>query len=199
MTRAAPLPADERRRTIVEATRPLLVAHGAGFTTKQVAEAAGVAEGTVFRVFASKQDLLDAVIDDVLDPGPMVRAIQEFPGDPDLSARVTRIVRLLHDNIAGVAALFAALHAMPSPDVALHRHGTRHPMSSRISALQDVLEETLTPWAAQLRTDLPRAAAFIRSVSLATYHPMFSDHIRIAPDEVAGLLVHGLEKESSCS
>lgn len=175
------------------------MAHGAGFTTKQVAEAAGVAEGTVFRVFSSKQDLLDAVIDDVLDPGPMVRAIQEFPEDPDLPARVTRIVRLLHDNIAGVAALFAALHAMPSPDVALHHHGTKHPMSSRISALQDVLEETLTPWAAQLRTDLPRAAAFIRSVSLATYHPMFSDHIHIAPDEVAGLLVHGLEKESSCS
>ncbi|MFZ2625040.1 MAG: TetR/AcrR family transcriptional regulator [Propionibacterium sp.] len=199
MTRAAPLPADERRRTIIDATRPLLVAHGAGFTTRQVAEAAGVAEGTVFRVFASKQDLLDAVIDDVLDPGPTVRAIQDFPDDPDLLSRVARVIGLLHDNITGVAALFAALHAMPSPDIAPHRHGGRQPMAARIAALQAALEDTLAPWSAQLNTDLACAAALVRSVTLATSHPMFSDHVRIAPDDVAGLLVHGLEKETPCS
>ena len=64
MSRARPLPPDERRRAIVAATRPLLIEHGAGFTTAQVARAASIAEGTIFRVFASKQELLDAVIAD---------------------------------------------------------------------------------------------------------------------------------------
>ena len=52
--RAAPLPPDERRRRLVEATLPLLVEHGRGVTSRQIAEAAGVAEGTVFRAFESK-------------------------------------------------------------------------------------------------------------------------------------------------
>ena len=56
------MPPDARRQTIIDAARPLLIASGAQFTTRQVAEAAGVAEGTIFRVFDSKQDLLAAVI-----------------------------------------------------------------------------------------------------------------------------------------
>ena len=52
---------DERRQAIIAATRPLLVARGGQFTIKEVAEAAGIAEGTIFRVFASKQDLMHAV------------------------------------------------------------------------------------------------------------------------------------------
>ncbi|MFT8394629.1 TetR/AcrR family transcriptional regulator [Propionibacterium sp.] len=199
MTRAAPLPADERRRTIIDATRPLLVAHGAAFTTKQIAEAAGVAEGTIFRVFGSKQELLDAVIEDVLDPTPTIRAIQAFPEDPDLGARVTRTITLLHDNIAGVTALFAALHAMPSPDISPHPHKGKRPMTTRNRALQDAIEVTLTPWADQLRSDLPRAAALLRSVALATYHPMFGDHLHTSPAALADLLLHGLQKDKQCS
>ena len=56
--RAAMLPADERRAAIVEAARPLLLEHGEMVTTKQIAEAAGIAEGTIFRAFPDK----DAVI-----------------------------------------------------------------------------------------------------------------------------------------
>jgi AcrR family transcriptional regulator len=50
--------ADDRRDMIVEAAMPLLVEHGAKVTSKQIADAAGVAEGTMFKAFGDKESLL---------------------------------------------------------------------------------------------------------------------------------------------
>ena len=57
--RAKPLPPDERRRALVEVTVPLLIEHGRSVTSRQIADAAGVAEGTIFRAFGSKDELVD--------------------------------------------------------------------------------------------------------------------------------------------
>ena len=62
--RARPLPPEERRAVLVAATLPLVVKHGAKVTTKQIAEAAGVAEGTIFRVFPDKEALVRAAVAD---------------------------------------------------------------------------------------------------------------------------------------
>ena len=59
---------EERRAAIVRAARPLFLEHGQATSTRLVAEAAGIAEGTVFRAFATKQDLVDAVLDAEFDP-----------------------------------------------------------------------------------------------------------------------------------
>ena len=45
---------EDRRAAIVEAALPLLIEHGANVTTSQIAAAAGIAEGTVFRAFGDK-------------------------------------------------------------------------------------------------------------------------------------------------
>ena len=58
--RAAPMAPDDRRRAIVDAVVPLLLEHGGDVTTRQIAEAAGIAEGTIFRVFPDKPALLMA-------------------------------------------------------------------------------------------------------------------------------------------
>jgi AcrR family transcriptional regulator len=42
---------DDRRRAIVAAVVPLLLEHGDDVSTRQIADAAGIAEGTIFRVF----------------------------------------------------------------------------------------------------------------------------------------------------
>src|SRR5215475_10294923 len=81
-TRASALPPDERRSMIVAATLPLLLEHGDRVTSRQIAEAAGIAEGTIFRVFADKDEVIVAVIDAALDQDPLETALDEI--DPKL-------------------------------------------------------------------------------------------------------------------
>ena len=45
---------------IIDAVIPLILEHGVGITSRQIAEAAGVAEGTVFRAFGDKESLIAA-------------------------------------------------------------------------------------------------------------------------------------------
>ena len=79
--------ADDRRTALIEATLPLLLEHGRTVTSKQIAEAAGVAEGTIFRVFDSKDDLITAALDHAFD----MRAVPRRPA-PD-RARTSRCAR----------------------------------------------------------------------------------------------------------
>ncbi len=77
--RATALPPDERRSMIVAATLPLLLEHGDRVTSRQIAEAAGIAEGTIFRVFADKDEIIVAVIEAALDPEPLEAALRDIP------------------------------------------------------------------------------------------------------------------------
>ena len=77
--RAAALPPEERRSMIVAATLPLLLEHGDRVTSRQIAEAAGIAEGTIFRVFADKDEIIVAVVEAALDPAPLEAALDDDP------------------------------------------------------------------------------------------------------------------------
>ena len=79
--RAAALPPDERRSMIVAATLPLILEHGDRVTSRQIAEAAGIAEGTIFRAFADKDEIIVAVVEAALDQEPLEAALTDIPAD----------------------------------------------------------------------------------------------------------------------
>ncbi|HEX7352675.1 TetR/AcrR family transcriptional regulator [Brachybacterium sp.] len=59
---------DARRRQILHAAVPLMERHGSTAVSMQaIAEAAGVSVGLIYRYFASKQELVQAVTEGVLD------------------------------------------------------------------------------------------------------------------------------------
>ncbi|WP_191302104.1 TetR/AcrR family transcriptional regulator [Lentzea cavernae] len=86
--RAPAMSPEDRREAIVQATLPLVVKSGANVTTSQIAAAAGIAEGTVFRVFKDKAELLDAVIERALLSDDEVAAINAVPSGLALQQRL---------------------------------------------------------------------------------------------------------------
>lgn len=73
--------ADARRAQIVEAAIPVVVEHGLAATTKQMAAAAGVSEGTIFKHFGDKDALLDAMMRYLFTEGSVESTLLDF--DPD--------------------------------------------------------------------------------------------------------------------
>src|SRR6187200_1606067 len=98
VTRAAPLPLDERRAALVAATEPLLEQFGRDVSTRQIAEAAGVAEGTIFRAFATKEALIDAVIEDAYNIAYTCDELAQVDLDLSLEGRLTAAVAILQER-----------------------------------------------------------------------------------------------------
>src|SRR5437667_7511371 len=106
--RATPLAPAARRAAIVEATLPLLRTHGLSITTRQIAEAAGVAEGTIFGVFPDKEALLQAVVEAAVDPEPVRAQLGTIPVDDPLEERLVAAVKVIQSHLAGIWALLSA-------------------------------------------------------------------------------------------
>ena len=89
-----PLRADARRNRarILAAAEEVFAAKGTGASTEEVAAAAGVAIGTVFRHFPTKRDLLGAILKDLL-----AELADQARGD-DLFAFFTRVVTAAADK-----------------------------------------------------------------------------------------------------
>lgn len=190
-TRATPLPPDERRRALIEATRPLVLAHGLDVTTRQIAEAAGVAEGTIFRAFETKDELFCAVMQDALAPGQIVGLIGEVPTDLDLADTVAWLVDLLATSARRTRALFAALaHAKPREHLKI---GPRvH--QERDEAITAALVTVLSRFEADLRVAPATAAWAVKAQAMAIAHtlPSSDDPAITEPRMVASLLLNGI-------
>jgi AcrR family transcriptional regulator len=202
--RARPLSPEERRAAIVEATVPLVITQGGAVTTKLIAEAAGVAEGTIFRVFPDKRALFHAVAEHVMNP----------PGDREDLAQTLAGLSTLRDKVVGVAermelrsyrvmtvmmALRSVLMAEGPPSEgppSEHTHEAGPPkflVDARQQLLDNLTELLFAPHAEELRTDPEHAALALRSLVLGARHPgMDASEPRLTSEQVADVLLSGV-------
>ena len=185
--RATALPAAERRAEIVAATLPLLMAHGAALTTRQIAEAAGIAEGTIFRVFADKDALIEAVVDAAFDPAPTEAALREIDRSLPLEARLTEAVDILRRRVANIFQLMSAVGMLQS--------GPRAGVAKlRSQPGLGVLAELFEPDRDRLRRDPEVAAHLLRGLTLVGTHPALTLDAPMPSDEIVSLVLDGIRR-----
>jgi AcrR family transcriptional regulator len=197
--RAPAMSQEERRAAIVRSTLPLLLEHGGTVSTSQIAAAAGIAEGTVFRAFKDKQDLLLACMRAGINSEAEVATITGIGRDRPLNERLAEAVRAISDYIDRIWAVGQALRtAGVTEDMQRRMHGSDEeprepgppPELLRVaSAMGGLFDETTD----NLRVDPQRAVRMLLSL-------VFSNRMQGAgfgqplddPAEIVDLFLHGV-------
>jgi AcrR family transcriptional regulator len=182
-TRASALPPDERRAAIVKATVPLLIEHGSAVSTRQIAEAAGIAEGTIFRVFPDKQAVIAAAVEAAFESTWFEKKVAAIDRAQPMEAQLVEATHLLQRRFAVI------WHLLPvAREAGLIQPGQRRPLG--VQALTDLI----APYADRLRVDPEIAARRLRSLALATSNPGFEPDGPVPPEELVSLLLDGIRR-----
>ena len=188
MTRAAPLPLDERRAALIAATEPLLEQFGREVSTRQIAEAAGIAEGTIFRAFATKEELIDAVIQDSFDIHRTCDELGQIDRGLSLEERLIAAVVILQERLRRVFALFGSLRLRKeAPDHDSFR--TRQQADNEL--INGAIAALIGPDQDQLRLAVMEAASALRAITFAITHPILGDQGLADPEQIVDLVLHG--------
>jgi len=174
--RASAMPPEQRRAAIIEAVRPLLAEYGESVTTKQIACAAGIAEGTIFRVFADKDELLDATLEATLDQEQFELALRAIDPTLPFEKQLIEATELIQRRVVDVWTLLSHLSAKRHEQV-------RGPMTDS-PALVDLFDAR----ADRIRVEPLVAARRLRALTMSLTHPMIAAEASTAADIVDTVL-----------
>lgn len=180
------------------ATEPLVMQFGRDVSTRQIAEAAGIAEGTIFRVFPNKDAVIDAIIEDAFDATPTLVALAEIDRHLQLSTRLEQAVEILEARMHRVIALFGAFRRNPEPppsdaDHESHERRRREDNLRLTAALIEVIGED----ADRLRLPVDQAADLIRGLVFTVTHPVIGATFSSEPRVIVDTLLHGIVTPTS--
>ncbi|QEO09587.1 TetR/AcrR family transcriptional regulator [Protaetiibacter larvae] len=180
--RARPLPPDDRREAILDAVLPVLRERGRDVTSRELAEAAGVAEGTIFRAFGDKDSLLDAGLQRLLDPAPFRGELRRIPHDLPFEDKLAVIIEALRVRFGDVFQIMRLFQVEGPPP-------------RRAQAGEDWLEivrELLEPDAARLGVPIDTVAWYLRLVAFGASIEPFNHFRPFDSAELATVIAHGV-------
>lgn len=180
---------DERRKALIDATLPLLREHGRTVTTKQIAEAAGVAEGTIFRAFESKDDLILAAVEAGTSMEPFLEDLAGIEPSLEFRPRLIEIVRRLQDRFTGIFALMTALGISGPPKARKHTEAGRRRAEEIMIALVEPDAELITCTPADL-------VHMLRLFTFSGTHPHLSEGRRLTPEQIVDTLLDGVRRKT---
>lgn len=158
--RAPRMSPEARRAAIVAAALPLVVRHGSGVLTADIAAAAGIAEGTIFRVFPDKEALLGACLAAVADTTEVHAQLGEID-DESLETAVARSIDVVLAHLAtAMPVVMRVTTTGPTPRAA---RGLRAQLTDQT---RTELAEVLAAYADQLELPVDEAAGILHVLVL---------------------------------
>jgi AcrR family transcriptional regulator len=183
--RVAPLTPDARRASIIAATLPLLRTYGASVTTAQIAMAAGVAEGTLFRAFPDKDALIAAALHTAFDPAVAEAQLQRIDRTLPLRDQLVAAVEILQRRVEQIWQLMAVMGIPMLP-----------PRSSaepeRDAGIRRELESIFVVHVGELCCEPAYAMRILRMMTLAGTHPRITDNLPLTAAEIVGVVLDGI-------
>ncbi len=188
-TRARPLPPEERRRAIIDATLPLLMEHGASVSTRQIAHAAGIAEGTIFRAFPDKESIIVAVVESAIESDVTAVGLRSVDPALPLDDRLVAAVEIIQRRVQHVFALLAVLDSMSGPGRGRVR--SRRPVD--LTALTDLI----APDTPRLLRPPGEVARLVHGLTFSSTHPLLCADDPLSPDEIVALVLDGVRRRGT--
>ena len=112
---------EDRRDALIEVFVRLAHREGRKPTTSEIAQEAGVAEGTIFRVFPTKEILEKEAVQAAFCPAPVRRRITAIDPEGSLRDRLVDFTRILQMRFTEVFGLMGALGLTEPPNRGPHQ------------------------------------------------------------------------------
>jgi AcrR family transcriptional regulator len=209
---------------VLDATIPLLIQHGLGVTTRQIADAAGVAEGTLFRVFDDKRALVVAAMARALDPQPVVDAVRAVDATRELSDMLVEVIDVITDRSVRMRAVLAVAHelrrmadegsivafpageklreqaaAAPAGSLLHAAHALRSRASEGPRRITGALTDVLAVHREQLRRDPEVCARILFSIVSSSFHDPLAPTGQLTAREVVEVFLDGMRARPAAS
>jgi AcrR family transcriptional regulator len=180
--RARPLAPEERREAILDAVLPLLRERGRDVTSRELAEASGVAEGTIFRAFGDKETLLEAGVVKLLEPEAFRAELRRIPLDLPFEDKLTCVIDALRVRFGEVFRVMTVFGLEGPPPVREAGNGD----------WLEIVRELFASDSHRLGVPVDTVAWYLRLVAFGASIEPFNHFRSFDSAELAGIIAHGV-------
>jgi AcrR family transcriptional regulator len=195
---------DDRREALIGVFLDLAHREGRAPTTSEIAREAGVAEGTIFRVFATKDALQDEAVQTAFCPAPVRRSIAAIGTDLPVRDRLVAFTSIMQRRFTEVFGLMGALGLTEpptrGPHLACYAAG-RHlrgatdagaedcePHQPLLDAIHQLVLDESDAFVVPPRDVVHR----IRLLCFSGSHPGIADGRTLSPEEIVDTVLYGV-------